>query len=80
MTRVGENDHPGATVVYLTDGTVNLALLRYKTEKAAGGDADKFGVHHFGFIVDDVEAVQGEIEAAGGNWLTGEAKEAGAFY
>ena len=49
MTRVGENDHPGATAVHLTDGTVNLALLRHKTE------------------------------AAGGNWLMGEAKEAGAF-
>ena len=74
MTRVGENDHPGATAIYLTDGTVNLALLRYKTEQAAGGDPDRFGVHHFGFVVDDVEAVQGEIEAAGGNWLMGEAK------
>ncbi|MEK9832823.1 MAG: VOC family protein [Rhodospirillaceae bacterium] len=80
MTRVGENDHAGATAVYLTDGTVNLALLHYKTEEAAGGDPDKFGVHHFGFVVDDVEAVQGEIEAAGGNWLMGEAREAGAFY
>lgn len=80
MTRVGENDHPGATAVYLTDGMVNLALLRHKTEEAAGGDPDRFGVHHFGFVVDDVEAVQGEIEAAGGNWLMGEASEASAFY
>lgn len=80
MTRVGENDHPGATAVYLTDGMVNLGLLRHKTEEAAGGDPDRFGVHHFGFVVDDVEAVQGEIEAAGGNWLMGEASEAGAFY
>ena len=56
MTRVGENDHPGATAVYLTDGLMNIALLRYKTEEAAGGDPDKFGVHHFGFVVDDPDA------------------------
>jgi len=80
MTRVGENDHPGATAIYLTDGVMNVALLRYKTEEAAGGDPDKFGVHHFGFVVDDPEAAGAEIEAAGGNWLMGEAKGAGAFY
>jgi len=80
MTRVGENDHPGATAIYLTDGVMNVALLRYKTEEAAGGDPDKFGVHHFGFVVDDPEAAGAEIEAAGGNWLMGEAKDAGAFY
>ena len=80
MTRVGENDHPGATAIYLTGGVMNVALLRYKTEEAAGGDPDKFGVHHFGFVVDDPEAAGAEIEAAGGNWLMGEAKDAGAFY
>jgi len=26
MTRVGENDHPGATAIYLTDGVMNVAL------------------------------------------------------
>ena len=80
MTRVGENDHPGATAIYLTDGVMNVALLRYKTEEAAGGDPDTFGIHHFGFVGDDPEAAGAEIEAAGGNWLMGEAKDAGAFY
>jgi catechol 2,3-dioxygenase-like lactoylglutathione lyase family enzyme len=80
MTRVGENDHAGATAVYLTDGTVNLALLHYKTEEAAGGDPKDYGVHHFGFVVDDPAAAQAEIEAAGGNWLMGEAKDSGVFY
>ncbi len=80
MTRVGESDHSGATGVYLSDGVVNLALLRYKTEEAAGGNPDDFGIHHLGFVVDDVDAAAAEIEAAGGNWLMGEPKEAGAFY
>jgi catechol 2,3-dioxygenase-like lactoylglutathione lyase family enzyme len=80
MTRVGENDHPGATAVYLTDGTVNLAILSYKTEQAAGGDPAEYGLHHVGFVVDDTDAVQAEIEAAGGNWLMGEASKTGGFY
>src|SRR3546814_3772772 len=80
MTRVGGNDHPGATAVYLTDGTINLALLRYKTEAAAGGDPDAFGLHHFGFVVDDVAATGGAIEAAGGRWLMGEESGTGGFY
>lgn len=80
LTRVGENDHAGATAIYLSDGTVNLALLRYKTGQAAGGDPDAFGVHHFGFVVDDVGDTAGRIEAAGGTWLTGEASKTGGFY
>lgn len=80
MRRVGENDHAGATGVYLSDGVMNLALLRYKTAEAAGGDPDDFGIHHFGFVVDDPAAAGAEIEAAGGNWLMGEPQEEGAFY
>jgi catechol 2,3-dioxygenase-like lactoylglutathione lyase family enzyme len=37
MERVGETDWANARGVYLTDGTINLALLHYKTEEAAGG-------------------------------------------
>ncbi len=80
MSRVGDNDHAGATAVYLSDGTVNLALLRYKTEQAAGGDPDAFGVHHFGFVVDDAAATSRRIEEAGGTWLMGEASKTGGFY
>jgi len=36
MERVGETDWANARGVYLTDGTINLALLHYKTQEAAG--------------------------------------------
>ena len=80
LERVGAADHAGATAVYLSDGTVNLALLRYKTEQASGGDPDDFGVHHFGFVIDDVADTVRRIEAAGGTWLMGEESKAGGFY
>jgi methylmalonyl-CoA/ethylmalonyl-CoA epimerase len=80
LERVGEGDHAGARVVYLSDGTVNLALLRYKTERSAGGDPDAFGVHHFGFLVDDVGEAAKAVEAAGGTWLMGEESSNGGYY
>ena len=36
LKRVGETDWENAKGVYLSDGVVNLALLHYKTEAAAG--------------------------------------------
>jgi len=82
LERVGENDHPGATGVYLSDGVINLALLRYKTDEAAGEDRGKdyFGVHHFGFVVDDVAETSARIEGAGGSHLSGEESHTGGFY
>src|SRR5215216_1282620 len=55
LKRVGETDWSGAKGVYLSDGVINVALLHYKTEEMAGKRGRDFiGVHHFGFIVDDV--------------------------
>ena len=75
LKRVGETDWENAKGVYLTDGVVNLALLRYKTEAAAGrASRDFVGVHHFRLRVDDVEASRKAIEAAGGKHWMGEAR------
>jgi methylmalonyl-CoA/ethylmalonyl-CoA epimerase len=68
LKRVGEGDSPMATVVYLSGGYINLALIRYKTDEAAAQDLGKefVGVHHFGFKVDDVEEAERRIEEHGG--------------
>ena len=63
MRKVGETDWANARGVYLTDGTINVALLHYKTEEAAGARGRDFvGVHHFGFLVDDVQAARTAID------------------
>jgi catechol 2,3-dioxygenase-like lactoylglutathione lyase family enzyme len=81
MRKVGETDWENARGVYLTDGVINVALLHYKTEAAAGRlGRDFVGVHHFGFLVDDVEASRRAVEAAGGKHWMGEAKKDGGFY
>ena len=68
--------------VYLTDGTINVALLRYKDDAPMGEGKTKdwFGVHHFGFWVDDVKESQKQIEAAGGTWFMGEMEGDNVFY
>ncbi len=81
LKRVGQTDWEGAQGVYLSDGVVNLALLRYKTGEFAGElGMDFVGVHHFGFIVEDVAATRKAIEAAGGKHWMGEPGEDTAFY
>ena len=81
MKKVGETDWENAKGVYLSDGVINLALLNYKTEHAAGERGRGFvGVHHFGFWVDDVEASRKAIEAAGGKHWMGEPSDDGGFY
>ena len=68
--------------VYLTDGTINVALLRYKDDRPMGDGKTKdwFGVHHFGFWVDDVETPKTQIEEAGGSWFMGEMEGDNVFY
>lgn len=83
MTKVGETDSDLAIGVYLSDGTINLALLCYKNDETAGLDRgrDFVGIHHLGFWVDDAQQTGQAIEAAGGKWWMGEvASEGNAFY
>jgi methylmalonyl-CoA/ethylmalonyl-CoA epimerase len=69
MTRAG-NAMRG---VYLTDGTMNVALLDFKDEVVAGHE-DRPGVQgiiHFGMWVDSLDESEAAITAAGGKYLTG---------
>lgn len=79
---VGEADSQLAEGVYLSDGVINLALLKYKSDAMAQGTGKDFvGLHHIGFWVDDVAAARARVEAAGGRWLMGEARpDSGDFY
>jgi methylmalonyl-CoA/ethylmalonyl-CoA epimerase len=46
-----END----VAVSLSDGVVNVTLLKFKTDEDAGDERGKdfVGIHHIGFVVDD---------------------------
>ena len=71
LKRVGEEHLEMGSGIYLSDGVINLALLKYKGESGSGlKDAASFvGAHHFGFQVDDVAETQKRIEAHGGKFF-----------
>ena len=59
--------------VFLTDGYLNLAILKFKTNDDAdvGAHGPNFGgIHHLGFYVDDVDTLADKLEQAGGKRLS----------
>jgi catechol 2,3-dioxygenase-like lactoylglutathione lyase family enzyme len=52
----------------LTDGTINLAVLRFTNAEAMGVEkgASFAGLHHIGMEVDDIDVAIGKVKAAGG--------------
>jgi catechol 2,3-dioxygenase-like lactoylglutathione lyase family enzyme len=83
LKRVGEEHIDMGSAIYLSDGVINLALLKYKGETGSGlKDAANFvGAHHFGFQVDDLDAAKQRVEAAGGKFFftLGKTKEDANF-
>ena len=69
MTRAGT----ARRGIYMTDGTMNVALL--KTE----GD-EKSGLYHFGMWVDDLDEAEKKVTAAGGTYIAGRPTSPNSFY
>ena len=64
------------TGYYLSDGYINLAILKSRddgTDETARDAAGYAGIHHFGFMVDDVDETCRKLEAAGGQAMTNRA-------
>jgi glyoxylase I family protein len=66
MKQVGRIDNPNTTGYYLTDGNLNLAILKFKNDRVAGVERGKdwSGIHHFGFQVDDLDDITERLAAA----------------
>ncbi len=71
LEQVGREDLDIGSAIYLSDGVINLALLKYQGSRGSGLENAKefIGAHHFGFQVDDFESVQRKIEEAGGTFF-----------
>src|SRR5690625_7187524 len=62
LKRVGEETLELGSGIYLSDGVVNLALLK----GAPGSPMDGYiGSHHFGFIVDDARSEERRVGTEG---------------
>lgn len=68
MVEVGRTDSPIAKGIYLSDGTINMAVLRFKSDEVADrhdGLGAVYGLHHFGFWVDDADETRRRLAAEG---------------
>jgi lactoylglutathione lyase len=64
LTQVGM----GKNGVYLTDGHLNIAILKYQQGK--DGEPLRLGVDHVGFQVEDLDTALSQIESVRGTRLT----------
>lgn len=71
MTEVGRTKSTFADGIFLSDGTLNLAVLRYKDPEAAAqyGSSSKFGMSHFGFWVEDIEGTRKRLRELGAEYI-----------
>jgi glyoxylase I family protein len=67
MEEVGKINDPGTRGCFLTDGDINLAILNFKNDAAAGVERGKdwSGIHHIGFQVESLEAIGEQLTQAG---------------
>lgn len=65
FTIVRSSDGPLAYGHHLSDGTIDLAILRFKSDQIGKG-MDYTGLHHFGVLVEDVAAASQRVAALGG--------------
>lgn len=70
MTRAGK----ARRGIYMTDGTMNVALLG--KEK----DEEPIGLYHFGMWVDDLDETEKKVKAAGGSYLAGRPTSPNSYY
>jgi lactoylglutathione lyase len=59
--------------VYLSDGVINLALLKQEGN-------EKVGLYHFGAWVDDLDASEKKVLDAGGTYLAGRPDSPNSYY
>jgi methylmalonyl-CoA/ethylmalonyl-CoA epimerase len=70
MKRVGS----GRRGIYMSDGTMNVALLQKETPD------EPIGLYHFGMWVDDLDAAEKKALDAGATYLTGRPDSPKSFY
>ena len=67
MKQIGKVDHAAVSGVFLSDGDLNVAVLKFKNDAVAGAERGKdyVGIHHIGFQVESLEAIADRLAAAG---------------
>ena len=64
---IGKFNNSNEEGYFLTDGDINIALLKFKNEAAADGapgGTSYRGLHHIGYLVDNLEEARAKLEGA----------------
>lgn len=70
LKRVHQAESPIGNAIMLSDGVMNLTLLTFPDGKGGQKNGpDWAGLHHFGFVVDDIAETRKKIEASGGEYF-----------
>ena len=64
--------------VFLSDGTINMAILHFAWDQGLG--LDFRGIHHFGVLVDDVDGYTRKLEALGAECFAKRPEKAKGFF
>ena len=66
LIQISKIDTPIVSGAFLTDGTINLAILDFKNDQVAGVERGKdwTGIHHIGFEVENLEEIAQKLAAA----------------
>ncbi len=66
MKQIAKLDTPIVNGAFLTDGTINLAILDFKNDQVAGAERGKnwSGIHHIGFEVESLEEIAQKLASA----------------
>jgi methylmalonyl-CoA/ethylmalonyl-CoA epimerase len=59
--------------IYLSDGIINIALLKQESH-------EKAGLYHFGMWVDDLDQAEKKVLDAGGTYLAGRPTSPDSYY
>ena len=67
LKEVRKLDSPRTSGYFLTDGHINLAILRFKTDVIAGAERGTgwSGIHHIGFEVESLDETAAKLEKSG---------------
>src|SRR6266705_5115015 len=67
MTEIAKINIPIVSGYFLTDGTINLAILHFKNDQVAGAERGKewSGIHHIGFEVESLAEIAQKLATAG---------------
>ena len=66
LEEIAKLDGPGASGYYLSDGDINIAILKFKSDAVAGTERGKewSGLHHIGFQVESLDEIAAKLTAA----------------